>query len=241
MTASDVGGYVLAGGQSTRMGQDKAMLTLAEKPLVLHAVTKLRRVCADLNILGSRSELEAFAPLVRDIHEGCGPIGGLEAALEHSRHEWNLFMPVDVPFLPSAFLEAWVREVTASQKKEARVALFTVDRVPQPLFCLLHREIGPFVSEAVRQGNYKVFPVLFEAARELAKRQKVGVACSFLNKIWDGTYPEFLVGSNESAIASESWRRLTRAQEEAKQLWFANLNTRQEFAKAEEHLNALDT
>ena len=51
----EVGGYVLAGGKSSRMGRDKALLELAGKPLVLHAVTKLRRVCADVHILSGNS------------------------------------------------------------------------------------------------------------------------------------------------------------------------------------------
>src|ERR1700730_11691463 len=105
---SDIGGYVLAGGKSSRMGRDKALLELAGKPLVLHAVVKLRRVCRDVHILSNRPQLEAYAPLVRDLHEGCGPLGGIEAALEHSQHDWNLFMPVDMPFLPSSFLFGWV-------------------------------------------------------------------------------------------------------------------------------------
>ncbi|MGH9595325.1 MAG: molybdenum cofactor guanylyltransferase, partial [Edaphobacter sp.] len=67
-----VGGYVLAGGKSQRMGDDKALLELAGKPLVLHATTKLRRLCAEVNILSNNSGLEQYAPLVRDVHEGCG-------------------------------------------------------------------------------------------------------------------------------------------------------------------------
>ena len=76
-----VGGYVLAGGRSSRMGRDKALLELAGKPLVLHAVTKLRRVCAEVSVLSDNPELARYAPLVRDLHAGCGPMGGIEAAL----------------------------------------------------------------------------------------------------------------------------------------------------------------
>lgn len=94
----DVGGYVLAGGKSSRMGRDKALLELAGKPLVLHAVTKLQRVCEDVHILSGNRELAEYAPLVEDLHPGCGPIGGIEAAFGHSGHEWILLMPVDMPF-----------------------------------------------------------------------------------------------------------------------------------------------
>ncbi|XWK49511.1 NTP transferase domain-containing protein [Tunturiibacter empetritectus] len=72
----EVGGYVLAGGKSSRMGRDKALLELAGKPLVRHAVTKLRRVCMDVRILSGNPELAAYAPIVADLHPGCGPMGG---------------------------------------------------------------------------------------------------------------------------------------------------------------------
>ena len=50
------------------MGRDKALLELGGKPLVLHAVKKLRRVCMDVRVLGSNPALEAYAPLVPDMH-----------------------------------------------------------------------------------------------------------------------------------------------------------------------------
>ena len=104
-----VGGYVLAGGRSSRMGRDKALLELAGKPLIEHAVTKLRRVCAEVHILagaeGEHAGLARYAPLVHDLHPGCGPISGIEAALTHTTHDWNLILAVDVPFLPTALLD----------------------------------------------------------------------------------------------------------------------------------------
>jgi molybdenum cofactor guanylyltransferase len=238
MTTLDVGGYVLAGGKSTRMGRDKALLELGGMPLVAHAVTKLRRICAEVNILSSRKELAEYAPLVRDLHEGCGPMGGLEAAFAHSQREWNLFMPVDVPFLPSAFLEQWVRGVVGSKERRARVALFTVGGVAQPLFCLLHREVEPFVVDAMHGGRYKVFPILEGAALELAARQGVAPDKAFLNTIWEESV-EGLDGVGTSG--SEPWRALSKAQRVGVHRWFANLNTPEEFADAELHLDALDT
>jgi molybdenum cofactor guanylyltransferase len=238
MELLDVGGYVLAGGKSSRMGRDKALLELAGKPLALHAVTKLRRVCEDVHILSDRQELARFAPLIRDLHEGCGPMGGLEAALEHSQHEWNLFMPVDMPFFPSSFLFGWVVGIAAPGRIAGmRVALFTVFGTPQPLFCLLHREVAPFVRRAMERGEYKVFPVLEMAGKELAARQGVPLYQTFRNPSWGEE------SHSVTALAGEiePWRVPTEAQQAAKHLWFANLNTPEEFAEAEEHLDALDT
>jgi molybdopterin-guanine dinucleotide biosynthesis protein A len=235
---SDVGGYVLAGGKSSRMGRDKALLELGGYSLAWHAVTKLQRVCADVQILSSNPELERFAPLVRDMHEGCGPLGGMEAALGHSWHEWNLFLPVDMPFLPSAFLDNWVRTVIARENRGARIAMFTVEGVSQPLFCMLHRDVTLFVHEAVERGEYKVFPVLEVAGKELAARQGVPLEMAFSNLPWnEGS----VFSEGRSAGKSEPWWTVTDSQRAAKHLWFANLNTPEEFGDAEMHLEALDT
>src|ERR1039457_2185492 len=91
-TPLPISGYVLAGGRSSRMGTDKALLQLAGKPLIAHAVAKLRRICADVHILGSKPALAAFAPLVPDLHPNCGPVGGMEAALAHSTQDWSLIL-----------------------------------------------------------------------------------------------------------------------------------------------------
>jgi molybdopterin-guanine dinucleotide biosynthesis protein A len=237
---SEVGGYVMAGGMSSRMGRDKALLELAGKSLVFHAVTKLRRVCADVHISSSRSELEAVAPLVRDLHERCGPLGGMEAALEHSRHDWNLFMPVDMPFLPSAFLQNWVRRTVLDEKKGLRLAIFAVDGVPQPALAMIHQNVVPFVTGAIERKEYKLYPVLEQAGRELAAKQNVPFEVAFSNLPWN-EHSTFWTAANDFGPHREAWLATTDAQEAAKHLWFANLNTPEEFAEAQRHADALDT
>ncbi len=220
------------------MGRDKALLELAGKPLVLHAVAKLRRVCRDVHILSSTPELEAYAPLVRDLHEGCGPLGGMEAALAHSRHDWNLFLPVDMPFLPVAFLESWMATVLGRKLSGTRVAMFTVSGRPQSTFCLLHQEVAPYVRRAIERCEFKVFSMLEVAGNALAERQGVPLEQAFVNLPWDEN-AEF--GGRTSSLQDRPCSMLTEAQRAAKHLWFANLNTPEEFADAERFVDALDT
>ena len=202
------------------MAQDKALLELAGKPLAQRAVEKLRQVCAEVSIVGNRAALGVYAPLVRDLHEGCGPLGGIEAALLHSARNWNLFMAVDMPFLPAGFLDAWVRQVIGLEC--ARVALFTVDGRPQPALCLLHKDVSPFVSAAVTRHEFKLFPMLVVAAKEIAAAQGVEFDRVFLN----------LPGRSDAFDDHDAGWAPTEAQREAMHLWFANLNTPEEFAAA---------
>jgi molybdopterin-guanine dinucleotide biosynthesis protein A len=237
---AEVGGYVLAGGKSLRMGQDKALIALAGNPLLFHAVKKLRRVCMDVRVLGANPGFAAYAPIVSDLHPDCGPMGGMEAALLHSEFDWNLFLPVDMPFLPSAFLHSWVRRTLLDEKRGARLAMFTVNGVAQPTLAMVHRDVIPFVTGAVERGEFKLYPVLEQAGSELAARQNVLFGEAFRNMPWS---EEGVLWSTPNTFGprQEPWLATTEAQQSAKHLWFANLNTPEEFAEAERHLDALDT
>ena len=234
----EIGGYVLAGGHSSRMGRDKSMLNLAGKPLVYHAVKKMRRVCMDVRVLSGRAELAAYAPLVFDLHADCGPMGGMEAALAHSIFEWNLFLPVDMPFLPSALIDGWVRHwlrESSRRDRGARVRMFMVGGRPQPGFCMLHRDVQPYFTEALERGEYKLMPTLMAAGRELAKRDGFPPRAG----LWKPSMTGFRATRGRGL--GERWLATTAAQQAAMHLWFANLNTPEDFAEAERHVDALDT
>jgi molybdopterin-guanine dinucleotide biosynthesis protein A len=221
MTAPhSISGYILAGGRSSRMGADKCLLPLAGNPLIAHAVTKLRRVCADVHILSANPALAAYAPLVPDLHPNHGPVGGIEAALAHTAREWNLILPVDVPFLPAAILQILIAAAT----NPARVAMFTVadgygpTARPQPAVCLLHREIAPSIAAAVALGELKLLSVLEAAAEVFALQHNLP-----LDQVL--RYHPIPSGSNPST----------------RHLWFANLNIPQDLADAEANSDALET
>ncbi len=118
--------------------------------------------------------------------------------------------------------------------------MFTVDGVPQPTLAMIHKDVTPFVTSALERREYKLYPVLEQAGRELAARQGVLLGRAFCNAPWSdqGT---FWVTENTSGPRQEAWTATTDAQQTAKHLWFANLNTPEEFAEAERHVDALDT
>jgi molybdopterin-guanine dinucleotide biosynthesis protein A len=229
MPALPISGYVLAGGRSSRMGTDKALLQLDGRPLIAHAVAKLRRICAEVRILGANPALAAYAPLVPDLHPNCGPVGGIEAALAHTTHDWNLILAVDVPFMPAAILHRWATHITAPTET-TRVAMFTADCRPQPAVCLLHRQIAPSIAAAVALEEFKLLLVLEAAADVLALQLDQPLDQLLSNRL---TPSEFLLPTYSPA--------LTAAQRAAQPLWFANLNTPHDFAIAEANAAALDS
>jgi molybdopterin-guanine dinucleotide biosynthesis protein A len=155
-------GFVLAGGRSTRMGQDKALLQVAGRSLLERSLDKLRTIGVTApRIAAARTDLSSYAPAVPDLHPGCGPLGGIEAALAATTQPLNLFLPVDLPLLPARFLN-WML-----QRAEITRALVTVPRIngwPQPLCAVYHRDLLQPITDALLAGNYKVMPVVAAAA-----------------------------------------------------------------------------
>jgi molybdenum cofactor guanylyltransferase len=234
MTQFAMGGYVLAGGRSSRMGTDKSLLQFAGRPLIAHAVAKLRGLCADVHILTSNPALAAYAPLVADLHPDCGPIGGMEAALAHSPYARNLFIPVDMPFLQQTLLRNWIAGCSTADSN-AFLHIFVDGGRPQPGLCLLHQDVLPFLTESIEQGEYKLMRAFDRAAKGIAQKRGVTPDEVFRQHDTETILPPKPAQAHEAGQAT-----LTPAQLAAQHLWFANLNTPPEFAEAEQNLDALD-
>ncbi|MDA8426709.1 MAG: molybdenum cofactor guanylyltransferase, partial [Treponema sp.] len=92
---------VLAGGEGRRMrGLDKLAIELGGERVATRIVGALRRRFEDIIVVTSRPE--AFSGLgvrtLRDTVLGCGPLGGLHAALAASRSEWLYLTACDMPW-----------------------------------------------------------------------------------------------------------------------------------------------
>lgn len=98
-------GFILAGGASSRMGEDKSRLTLGGRTFVESAARTLRAVTTRVSVVSSRDGAESHGlPLVRDLRAGVGALGGLQAALASCGAEWAAVVACDLPFVTGKLL-----------------------------------------------------------------------------------------------------------------------------------------
>jgi len=167
MVHPQLSGFVLAGGRSTRMGQDKATVTLNGTTLLQHALAALNEVCSHVAILGRHELYGSLAPVYEDIFPGCGPLGGIHAALSSSKTQFNLIIAVDTPFLAPEFLSYLADRAIDSG---AIVTTPEIDDYTQPLCTVYSLDFHAIAEQALRQGNYKIVP-LFPKDRTLVIKE----------------------------------------------------------------------
>jgi molybdopterin-guanine dinucleotide biosynthesis protein A len=161
-----VNGFVLAGGQSTRMGRDKALLMLNGRTLIEHMLDKLRVVGLRPRICGSRPELARFAEVVPDNFVQSGPLAGIEAALAVSDSDLNLFVPVDLPGIPPEFL-VWLMA-----RAETSHAVATIPRYGDrfhPLCAVYSRRLLVGLQQSLGAGHRKVMDGIRASATALGE------------------------------------------------------------------------
>lgn len=143
------------------MGADKARLHYTGRPLIERAVELLKTVGLEPHIVGSRPDLAAYAPVIEDLHPGCGPLGGIEAALATISSEWNVFLPVDLPLLPSEFVSYLIERARITG---AAATIPALAGRPQPLCAVYRRVLLVGIRNSLESGNYKVMYGIENAA-----------------------------------------------------------------------------
>lgn len=145
-------GFVLVGGRSSRMGRDKALLPFEGKTLGEYVAGVVLEAAGSVALIGDPSRYSHLGfPVVADSVLGCGPLGGIEAALCATHADWNLIVACDMPGVPAAFLRGLVNgaagDCVLARGPSAR---------PEPLCAVYHRRCLPDIREALARGVRKV-------------------------------------------------------------------------------------
>jgi molybdenum cofactor guanylyltransferase len=115
-------GFVLAGGGSTRFGEDKALVRVGGEVLLGRLCDRLQDAAESMTIVGSGEKYGAFGKCVSDQWPGEGPLGGIITALSvtteaREKSEWNLIIGCDMPFLTRQWLAYLVERAVATARE----------------------------------------------------------------------------------------------------------------------------
>ncbi len=135
------------------MGADKALLRLGCENLLQRALRIVADVCPNPVIVGDRSRYASFGDVVEDRLTGCGPLGGIHAALSATRNDRNLILSVDTPLMSAEFLR-WLVDMSSHSEEFAIVP--KCDGRGQPLCAVYRRGLLPVVERSLAAGEYKV-------------------------------------------------------------------------------------
>ena len=149
----DVTAFILAGGHSSRMGTDKALLPLGRQTLLERALHTAAMVANTVFIAGPRERYARYGNVVEDVFPDCGPLGGIHAALWVTQTELNLMLSVDTPLMGPDFL-AWLLE-QARASSELIVVPEALGGL-QPLGAVYRRPLRAVAEQALKRGDYKI-------------------------------------------------------------------------------------
>ena len=162
--------FVLAGGKSTRMGRDKALLEFDGETLLAHSLKLARLVAPEVRIIGDAKKFAPWGDVVEDIYPEHGPLGGIHAALAGTPTDLNLVLPIDMPLLHAVFLEFLIHKAIENP------AVVTVPRTAGRLhpLCATYRKGFVAIAKRSLEANRNKIDTLFtEVATQIIEEEEI--------------------------------------------------------------------
>ncbi len=155
----DITGIILAGGQSRRMGFNKAEAEIHGDSMLIRMIDKLKELTSTIVVSSGNISYPNIAwPQIPDEYPDCGPLGGIYSALKVSNRSLNLVVSCDIPLVSTSLLKHIVVNAT---KNEALITV-VVDHDDQiHMTCAVYRKnVLPFLEQQLNSHAFKMKDLL---------------------------------------------------------------------------------
>ncbi|MBU1097519.1 MAG: molybdenum cofactor guanylyltransferase [Bacteroidetes bacterium] len=149
----DITGIILAGGKSTRMGENKSFLKINGE-FVIERVVKLMKGIFEKNIIitNTPQEYEFLKTSVfKDIYTYKGPLAGIHSGLRHSETEKNFIISCDIPLMRGEIIDYII-----NYKTEKPVTVCRADGFIQQLAGRYSKNVLPYAEKVLEKNNTEV-------------------------------------------------------------------------------------
>ncbi len=144
---------IQAGGKSTRLPGDKALMPLAGVPLIEHVLRRVERLGDEILITTNRPEAYCYpgVRLVRDTNPGAGTLAGLQTAIQAASGNTVLVIACDMPFVEPDLLAHMVSLAPGVDVVVPRYGEFY-----EPMQAVYARSCLPAIESALEAGEKRV-------------------------------------------------------------------------------------
>lgn len=159
---------MLTGGESKRMGSDKASIVLAGKSLLEHVLEQLEPLFSDIMISVREQRSDIAYPQIIDADEDRGPMVGINAALKAVKTDWVFVIACDMPFISTGLIQ----HLAGLRSHHNAVVPHVFDR-PQPLLGFYNKTCLPMMEARMKQGQRSMIRLLDNLDTYLLSEQQV--------------------------------------------------------------------
>jgi len=150
-------GAILAGGESRRMGTNKALLEVDGVPIVQRVASAMTAVFEDVRIVADDASPYAFLNLgmIHDVWKKTGPLGGLHAALYSTAAPRVFVLGCDAPFVTPDLIQFILQQTAGSP-----ITVVSDENGVQPLCGLYDKSLLRDMEARLEAGNHRLLDLL---------------------------------------------------------------------------------
>lgn len=154
-----VTGYILIGGESSRMGLPKGNLKIMGQKFIKHILTALVPSCEKIIMVGDKSYYDhSEMERIPDINKNQGPISGIYSALVHSTTKWNFIFSCDIPTLTNKHVE----KLLPKENSDSLPRILKDKNGLHPLIGIYPKSATAVVKNQIEKGDFKLLNLLQE-------------------------------------------------------------------------------
>lgn len=149
----DVTAIILAGGKSSRMGTNKALLTINGITVIEQIVNECKKITDHILIVTNNFADYQFLqlPMVEDKEKGKGPLAGIQAGLSTVSTEKNIVIACDMPFISAEIAKVLLEELTNYD-----ACLPKINDQLHPLFAAYRKSCLHAVNQSLNDGQLRI-------------------------------------------------------------------------------------
>ncbi len=182
---NNITAVILAGGKSTRMKQDKALVKINNKTLLNKQIDKLSSIFNEI-IISANTNYNCNYNIIKDIHKDKGPIGGIYSILKKINTEKAFIIAVDMPYITQNIITKLINNCSNYD-----ITIPIINNKTEPTCAIYSTKCINIIEKQLQLNNYKLTNFI-----SMCKTNYVNFAENDLIYFKNLNYPEDLANIN---------------------------------------------